>query len=411
MFSLPLTLLAAVLLARGLGPEGYGQYAFVVALLSMLSIPVGPALMQLTTRETAKMYQAQEEWRILILLRWANRQVWRISLLVFILVGGLAIWKAGWRLDDRWTLLLLGLTALPFLGLNAVRSGILAGLRRVVLGQLPELFVRPFVLLFIPGLLLLTGLLNPLTAIAAFILAAGLAFAVGVVLMRRTYPGSGGRVVQVGATEGKRWRQAWVPFALMVAAGSLNAQIGIIVLGWLSNDAQVAAMQIAERGAMMVSLSLAVVNLVIGPHITQLHHSGDKARLQMLSRKSARLALLVALPIALPLIFWGAPILRFAFGMEYVELTTFPLAIMAVGQIINVAFGSVGMFLTMSGFERDTLLGQVAALFVNVIAAVLLVPVFGAVGAALATAIGILVWNLVLFFLVMKRLNIRPAII
>jgi O-antigen/teichoic acid export membrane protein len=183
------------------------------------------------------------------------------------------------------------------------------------------------------------------------------------------------------------------------------------VLGWLSNDAQVAAMQIAERGAMMVSLSLAVVNLVIGPHITQLHHSGDKARLQMLSRKSARLALLVALPIALPLIFWGAPILRFAFGMEYVELTTFPLAIMAVGQIINVAFGSVGMFLTMSGFERDTLLGQVAALFVNVIAAVLLVPVFGAVGAALATAIGILVWNLVLFFLVMKRLNIRPAII
>lgn len=406
VLSLPLTLLAAVLLARGLGPDGYGQYAFVVALLSTLSIPLGPALMQLTTRETARMHQAKEEGRIQALLRWANRHVWIMSLLVVVMVGGIATWKAEWRIDDRWTLLLLGSTALPFLGLNAVRSGILAGLRRVVLGQLPELFVRPFVLLLVPGVLLLAGLLNPLTAVVAFILAAGLAFAVGGVLLRRTFPESREALVSVDAAQNRQWRQAWIPFTLMVAASSLNAQIGILVLGWLSNDAQVAAMQVAERGAMVVSLSLTVVNQVIGPHITQVHHSGDKVRLQKLSRQSARVALLVALPVALPLIFFGAPLLRFVFGPEYVGIATLPLAILAIGQLINVTFGSVGMLLTMSGFERDTLRGHVTALVINALAAVALIPFFGAVGAALATALGLLVWNSVLAVLLFRRMGI-----
>lgn len=407
MLSLPLTLLAAVLLARGLGPEGYGQYAFVIALLSILSIPLGPALMQLTTRETAKMHQAGEENRIHALLRWANRHVWSLSLMTVVVVGGLAVWKAGWRVDDRWTLLLLGLTALPFLGLNAVRSGILAGLRRVVLGQFPELFVWPLVLLLVPGILLLIGSLNPLTAVAAFTLSAVLVFAVGVMLLRRSFPGFGGGAPEpIDAAQSRQWRQAWMPFALMVAASSLNAQIGILVLGWLSSDGQVAAMQVAERGAMIVSLPLGIVNLVIGPHITQVHHSGDKHKLQKLSRQSARMALLVALPVALPLIFFGAPVLRIVFGAEYVEIATLPLAILAIGQLINIMFGSVGMLLTMSGFERDTLRGHLTALLINTLAAVFLIPFFGAVGAALATALGLLVWNSVLAVLLFRRMGI-----
>jgi O-antigen/teichoic acid export membrane protein len=200
-----------------------------------------------------------------------------------------------------------------------------------------------------------------------------------------------------------------MPFTLLVAASTLNAQIGILLLGWFSADDQVAAMQVAERGAMLVVLSLAVVNLVIGPHISQVHKTGDRVQIQDLSRYSARMAMLVALPIALPLIFFGAPILTLVFGEEYAEIATLPLAILAIAQVINVTFGSVGTLLTMSGFERDALLGQVVALVVNVIAAVSLIPIMGVVGAAIATAIGLVCWNFALGLLVMRRLKIRPG--
>ncbi|PRY67391.1 O-antigen/teichoic acid export membrane protein [Halomonas ventosae] len=411
LLSLPLTLLATILLARGLGPEGFGHYAFIIALLTTLSIPAGPALMQLTTRETARLKHDGEADRIGPLLRWSHRNVLIASALGVAVIGGFALWQAQWRVDDRWSLLLLGLLVMPLLGLNAVRSGILAGLRRVVMGQFPDLFVRPFVLLSAVGVLLLVGSLNPATAVAAFISGAGVAFLVGVILLRRAFQHEAVALRKPAHTreENRQWMRAWMPFTLLVAASTLNAQIGILLLGWMSTADQVAAMQVAERGAMLVTLSLAVVNLVIGPHITQVHRSGDRARLQALSRYSARLALLVALPIALPLLLAGGPILGLVFGEQYRDLATWPLVVLVLGQLANVTFGSVGMLLTMSGFEGDTLRGQTFALLINLALAALLIPFLGAVGAAIGAAVGLMVWNVVLAFMVVNRLDIRPG--
>lgn len=409
LLSLPLTLLISILLARGLGPEGFGQYTFVIALVTTLSIPLAPALMQLTTRETAGLHQAGEDGRIRALLRWGNRFVLLGSAMTIAVVGGFALWYADWQTDDRWTMLLVGLIALPLLGLNAVRAGVLAGLRRVVQGQLSELVVRPLALLLVVATLLMVGGLTPLSAVVAFLIAAIAAFVMGAILLKRTFPNNTKGAPPKDFAQHRQWRRAWVPFTLLGTASTLNAQIGTLVLGWLSTNEQVAAMQIAERGAMLVALSLMVVNLAIGPHITQVHRSGDRAKLQALSRHSARMALVAALPVAAVLILLGGPILNLVFGAEYKEIATAPLTILTFGQLINVSVGSVGMLLMMSGYERDTLLGQVMALIVNVLAAVLLIPPMGAVGAAIATAIGLLVWNGALAAMVFHRLSIVPS--
>ena len=409
LLSLLFTMTASILLARGLGPEGYGQYTFVITLITTLSIPLAPALMQLTIRETARMHQAGDNDRIRALLRWANRHVLFGSVLIIVTVGGIAAWLTGLRVDDRWTLLLIGLVALPLLGLNAVRAGILAGLRRVVLGQLPDLFVRPLVLLFVAGVLLVAGCLNPLTAVVAFVAGAALALVIGTLLLGHTFPEPQGTSPPMDATQKSQWMRAWMPFTLLMAASTLNAQIGILLLGWLTTNEEVAAMQVAQRGSMLLVFSLAVVNLVIGPHVAQLHRSGDRDRLQGLSRYSARMALLVTLPIALPLIFFGAPILRIVFGAEYAAIATLPLAILAVGQVINVAFGSVGLLLIMSGHENDPLWTQGASLLVTIFVAIVLIPKFFATGAAIAVALGVVLSNILQAIMVFYRIRVVPT--
>lgn len=413
ILSLSLSLLLSVLLARGLGPEGYGQYAFVVALLSVISIPVGPALMQLMIRESADLVARGRENLIYDLFRWANRNAAGLSLSMAVLFGGYALWKVQWHegyIADRWFLLLLGIVSLPAFGFNGVRFGLMVGLRRVVLGQLPELFIRPLILLLLCSALLAFGNLTPVSAIAAFVVGAYVVCLVGGLLLRKI------SLIQndessVDPSQVQQWRRAWVPFTLLAAASSLNAQIGILMLGWLSSEVQVAAMQVAERGAMLVALSLTVVNLTIGPHITQVFRQGDRRRLQALSGKSARIALLVALPIAIPLIVSGNFIVSFVFGDEYAAISSVPLAILAFGQLVNVAFGSVGLLLIMSGYERDTLYGQLVALVLNPVLGFFLIPSLGAIGAATSTAVGLVTWNAILAILVVRRLKIIPTVI
>lgn len=407
LLSLPITLAASILLARGLGPEGYGQYAFIMSLVALLALPIGPGLGQLITREVAK-YHHGGDWSLFRgLLRRAHQLVLGGSIFVMMAVGFLLGSQPQWRSDDRWTLLLIAVFMVPLLGLSSVRSSTLRGLRHVFYAQLPELLARPGLHLVIAGALLAVGMLNPLTALFSQILATAGAYLLGAWILRRRRPAELSDVLP-DYRHGE-WGRALLPFTLLAAVGTVNGQIGVLVLGFLGGDPDVAALRVAMSGAMLVATSLAIVNMVIGPHITHAQQNNDKARLQRLSRQSARAALIVALPIALPLILFGATLIRLVFGEAYVEMAVWPLAILAAAQLVNVAFGSVGLFLTMSGYERDTLLGQVIALIMNALVAVILVPVFGAVGAALSVAIGLLTWNGILAARFVQRLGFRPT--
>lgn len=362
---------------------------------------------QLITREVASYYHS-ENWPLFRgLVRWAHKWVLLGFLLIGGILGALALYHAAWDVNDRWTLLLVGLALLPFLSLNALRGANLRGLGYVIYAQLPEFLVRPGFHLVIAAIFLGFGILNPATALMSQVVAAACAFLIGAYLLRQRKPQQ--LKTAEPAYRNTEWARAWVPFTLLMAASLLNNQIGILLLGWLGTDAQVAAMRVADRGAHLVALSLSIVNLVIAPHITRAYQEANKPRLQKLSRQSARAALVVSLPIAAPLIFLGAPIVGLVFGAEYVEIAVLPLAILAAAQLVNVVFGSVGMFLTMSGFERDTLLGQVAALALNVLAAIVLIPRFGAEGAACAAAIGLITWNTVLAIKFVQRLGLRPT--
>jgi len=404
---LPLQFAASILLARVLGPEGFGQYTFIMSVIMVLSLPFDMGIRQFVTREVAG-YLHEGQWSLFRgLLRRLHQWVLLGVLLIAWVLGGLAVWRTTWVVSDRWTLLLVGLGILPFLGLNALREAALRGLGFVVRAQIPNLLVRPGFHLAAAALLLAAGLLNPATALLSQAAAVALAFAIGAVLLRRHRP------AEVGTTEpdyhNAQWAGAWLSFTLLMAASLLNNRIGILLLGWIGTDEQVAGFRLADQGAQLVAMSLIMINLVIGPHITRIYRAGSTNRLQQLSRQSARAALALSLPIALPLIFFGSPLITFVFGAEYVGITIVPLAVLAGAQLVNVGFGSVGMFLAMSGFERDAIIGHLIALTLNISTGLFLIPKFGASGAASAAAVGLIAWNLVLGFKFRQRLNLRPS--
>lgn len=102
----------------------------------------------------------------------------------------------------------------------------------------------------------------------------------------------------------------------------------------------------------------------------------------------------------------GEVILAIAFGSLY-ETAYIPLIILLVGQLINSGAGSVGLLLNMSGYERETARGMMVAAVLNVVLNLLLIPLWGINGSSLATSVSLIVWNVLLWWAVRKRLGIN----
>jgi O-antigen/teichoic acid export membrane protein len=402
------TLAAAVLLARFLGAAGYGLYAFAFSLASLLAVPGQVGLPALLVREVAK-YRYQEEWGLIRgLLRRANQIVLGLSLALAAAAAGVA-WLLSARTDPHQVeVFLWALPLIPLIALGNIRGAALRGLRLVMQGQLPEMVLRPGLLLLMAGMAVLFGGLTPTDAMALHAIAAALAFGVGASLLRRAIPAEGRAAQPVYET--RAWLRSMLPLSLLSGMMIINNQADIVMLGLFTTNADVGVYRAATQGAMLVVFVLSAVNMVIAPYVSQLYTAGETERLQRLATSSARVILLTAVPVAGTFIVFGEEILVVAFGDEYAPGHR-ALAILCVGQLVNAGAGSVGLLLNMGGFERDTARGVAVATGSNLMLNLLLIPTMGMIGAAIATAVTLVIWNALLCRQVWVRMGIQSTAI
>jgi O-antigen/teichoic acid export membrane protein len=204
--------------------------------------------------------------------------------------------------------------------------------------------------------------------------------------------------------------RSMLPLSLLSGMQIINTQADVVMLGLFTTSEEVGVYRAATQGAMLVVFFLSAINLVIAPYISQLSTAGKKEQLQRLATTSARATLLAAAPVAAAFVLFGEPILSIVFGEEFAPGHV-PLAILCVGQLVNAAAGSVGMLLNMSGHERDTARGVAVATVTNVILNLILVPRLGMTGAAIATAVTLVIWNALLCRQVWVRMGIQSTAI
>jgi O-antigen/teichoic acid export membrane protein len=299
----------------------------------------------------------------------------------------------------------LMLAALPLMSLTTLRQAAMRGFDHIVSGQWPELILRPILIitLSLGAWLVLPRFSLQFSApwaVAALSTATLIAFAVGAVLLARvlrTAPQAKPTIV---------WRTRFLtalPFMLISAMYVVNARTSLLMLGALGAPTDAGLYQVASRGADFIAMVLLAVNTAFAPTLARLYAQGKQRQLEHAVARSTRTITLVSLPIALAFIVFGQFFLAI-FGPEFAPART-TLIILSIGQLINAATGTVAMLLNMTGHERDTarVVGISAA--VNVLLNLLLIPRFGLTGAAFATALGTLCWNVLLSYFVYKRLG------
>jgi O-antigen/teichoic acid export membrane protein len=399
-----------VVLARSLGPGEYGIYAFVMAVVSLLSVPAAMGLPTLVLRETARSEAAGDWGGMLGLWRWSTLAVIAMSGLAALAILAFLLWMPQDAEGARRATLLLAVPLIPLLALGNLRGAALMGLRRVVLGQLPEFILTPsFLLLLVAlGIFVFAHDLTAPIAVSLHIAAASLAFIIGAALLFANRPKG---ITHARATYRIRpWIGAILPLALLGGIHVTNQQIGIVVTGALGSDHEAGTLRIAVQAAALVAFGLDTVLLTLSPHLARIAAKGDTRSLQQLSTAGARAAFAFSIVAFAGFALLGPWLIDFVFGPAYAE-AYLPIVIIAGGQVINSAFGPVGAILNMSGHERSTLFGMSIAAACNIVLTILLVPMLGAVGAAIAIALTLFCWNVVLWRLALHKVGVSTFIV
>jgi O-antigen/teichoic acid export membrane protein len=199
------------------------------------------------------------------------------------------------------------------------------------------------------------------------------------------------------------------PFLLTQLIYVATEKSSMLILGMTAALREVGIFALSSSLAMLLALPLTTANTIISGRVAHLHKCGQKAELQRLFGSAVRLCLLVTAPLALLQIIWGDKILGLL-GDDFASgfLT---LRILAFGQIFNVAAGSVGVALNMSGHTQETVRGTAYSSVLGLLLCALLIPRFGAPGAALAQSIAVIAFNVFLTVKVRQKLDLDPSIL
>jgi O-antigen/teichoic acid export membrane protein len=185
------------------------------------------------------------------------------------------------------------------------------------------------------------------------------------------------------------------------------AHTDMLMLGMLTESAETGIYNAASRLAGVMAFGLMTVNTVVAPLFSELFATGERERLQRLVTLAASGTALALLPVLLALALGGEQLLGL-FGPAFVA-GYLPLLILSAGQIVNALSGSVGFLLTMSGHQKEVSRILSLTALLNLAGNALLIPRYGAAGAAASTACATGLWNLILVWRVRRLTGIRPT--
>lgn len=404
-----LIFLSEVLLARLLGARDYGLVATVAALLQVLTMVALLGSNNLLLRFVPVYRVRQDRAEMHALLRFCALLSIGIGLAIGAAIA-LAMLMAHQAVsaETRWTVT-IGVAALPVMALSLQRQAVLRGLHLIARALLPDLVVRPLVLmaLAIAWYMANEHAIGAPQAMGVHVAAAIVALLLGRSWMNKALPAD--IRTSGAAAPDRQWLRIAVPLFLIAVMQLLIVRLDIMLLGLMVAPEAAGRYAAASRVADLAVFALAAANVAVAPLIAAMHARDDMVGLQRLLATLAKGVLLVTIPLIATIMFFGTAILN-VFGPDYDSAYT-ALVILVCGQAINALSGPVDFMLTMTGQQLKMLRILVASAVLNVVLNLSLIPTFGMEGAAFATACTTVAWNLLMRRAVLSHLGVDASLL
>ncbi|WP_299521441.1 polysaccharide biosynthesis C-terminal domain-containing protein [Winogradskyella sp.] len=195
------------------------------------------------------------------------------------------------------------------------------------------------------------------------------------------------------------------PMAISAISYFMMQSIDIILLSKYDSYENVAYYAVAVKLATASTLALLSVNVVIAPKIAEIYTDQNKKKLKSLIKNSIRLIFVLTLVATGSLVLLSDFVLKL-FGPMYIQAKE-ALFLLLIGQLVGSIFGSSGIYMNMTGKQNILHKILLTGLAINITLNIIFIPKYGMNGAALATAISMIIWRITASLYAYKKDRIK----
>jgi O-antigen/teichoic acid export membrane protein len=378
------SVVAGIIVARWLGAEGLGQ-------LAVINVAVG-TLVQLTSLglPSANTYFIAQDKRQLRAAA-MNSLVFAllIGALLALVLTGVAKWRSEWFGFIPPKLIAIAAISLPFQLLTFIGLNFFLAVGRITQFNLIDLAGQTLVMInaVIALIVMQAGLwvLVSLNTISSVVLGALMIVLVGFVALRLNHP----LPWRTDFSLFRRMLGYGFKFHISILAGALIFRADLLVVNHFRGAAEAGVYSVTSQVALMLMLLPGVIATLLFPRVAaEPDLSGETTCL--VSRHTALLLLFCCLA-AIPLSY----VLPLLYGAAFADVTVQLLILLPGVYLVGIESVLV-QHLNAIGLPRTIPLSWIATLIVNIVLVFVLVPRFGARGAAIASTIS----YALIFFLV-----------
>ncbi|WP_169303050.1 flippase [Thalassotalea mangrovi] len=401
IIAVSLGLISNLLIARNYGAEVVGIISLITSFLAVMGLfstaGMNTSLLRLIPEQIQKysLYEAKYIYIKIVKLTMILGGIVSLISLVAIHYGIFnELWGAEMAYWLGWATCII-----VFANLAAINSIAIRALKKVKMFALLQV-VQPTINL---SLLILVILLtnNPDTPIYAMLLSFLFSFSVSLFLVSTVFPKKTNQPKIVKEYDSKSILSLSFPMFLSGSVWLVMSHTDTIMIGTFLGPEDVGVYAIVVKVALLSSFVLTSINSVLAPKIAEVYYGGREKDLIKIARKSSKLIFYSTSPILLFIILLGHEILD-GFGSEF-NVGYYPLVLLALGQFINSICGSVGYFMNMTGHQKTFNKIVLFSGALNIALNYLLIPLYGLIGAALASLIANTAWNVSSLIFIKKK--------
>ena len=402
--------LYTALLARWVGPEFLGIYSIANSIMLISEVFAKMGLETGIMRFISRLNPDLDKEKINLLIGSSLKMVSVFSLSIMIIL----IISSGTIVDNYFNgqsllkpVLIIFAIAIPFNALIQISAFATQGFKRLKYKTIVTQFLNPTILLL--SMVFCYWFMSKEYTIMIPILMTGVIGFLFMIIVLKKVSGFKNNQILESKINYELLKFSY-PLMFVTILQTLMHWMDILMLGYFTNPLTVGLYHPAARTAGLLQALLLSFLSIYAPLAAQFHSQGDKVKLSNTYQLVNRWLLIFAIPISAVFILFPEKVLLL-FGSQFLESSQV-LVLLTIATFTQAILGAAGPTLSMSGHTKLVLFNSIGTFILNFGLNIWLIPIYGILGAAIATLtsltiIGLIRVTQVYFILKINFLNLK----
>lgn len=398
-----LELLSIVIIGYFLGASTYGSYVFMISFLAFFTIIPKFGMDTGIVSFLSRGHIDQSDKKSLATFSLVLSSLLSLFFILLLYLFKDFFYKIFVPTSVDMNLFVVLIPSIYFFTLNQIIVSILRGYKKVVEKVILVDLVSPIIKLCSIAIIVLVFKISDYSVLVfSYYLSSGIVFILLVLRLKHL------DLIRLGVKNSinKKLIQYSMPLLFANSIMIINTNIDKYMIGVLLTNADVGVYKLAMQFSLILSLALVSANSIMSPIISSLYHDNKLVKLKHIYKTITKWIVVFNLTVFGGMVVFASDLVALL-GAEW-TLASKVLIIACLGQIVNSFVGAVTIINNMTGNQKKVLISSSITLLINIILNIILIPMFGIIGAAFATSISIAFRNIMNFIFMYKKFKIHP---